>query len=260
MSPGVARRVAAALLLVIFLAAIQLAPPGGLERLAATTPFQAPSFAHPFGTDDLGRDLLAAIAQGTRTSLIVGGSATLISISIGLLVGTIAGLSRPTGDDVIMRAVDATASLPTLLFAILVASLFGGSTQALIAVLGLTRWPVVARLVRAETKRLRQQQFVLAAVALGLGPIAIARRHVLPHAATVANAAIAIQFGGAIVTEAALAFIGLGDPSVTSLGQLAANGFIFVQHAGWIWVIPVATIGLLAALVAVLTDVHRPLS
>lgn len=107
-------------------------------------------------------------------------------------------------------------SLPALLVAILVASLFGGSSLNLALVLGLTRWPTIARIVRAETLSLRHSDFVRSSVAVGTRPVAIAFRHVLPHVSPTALAATGIVFGGAILAEAALAFVGLGDPSLTS--------------------------------------------
>lgn len=108
--------------------------------------------------------------------------------------------------------------------------------------------------MRIEARALRRREFVRAAQALGVPPVTIAWRHVLPHAATVAVSGTSIVFGGAIITEASLAFVGLGDKGVTSLGQLAANGFAFVTLAPWAWIAPVAALALSAGLVAVLTD------
>ena len=125
-------------------------------------------------------------------------------------------------------------------------------------VLGLTRWPLVARLVRMETASLRNRDFVLAAKALGATRLRVTLVHVLPHAATAALAATGILFGGALVSEAALAFVGLGDPAVPSLGQLAANGFVFVSHAPWMWMAPAAAIVALTVAIAVLADRPSP--
>lgn len=223
-------------------------------RPVPTEAFLAPGWGHPLGTDDLGRDLLIQVALGVRTSLALGLGATAIALVLGLIVGLAAGLGSRRQDETLMRLADVVASLPAMLFAILVAALFGGSTAALAWVLGLTRWPLVARLVRMEAAALRQREFVLAARALGATPWRVARVHVLPHALTVARAALGILFGGAVVSEAALAFIGLGDPAVVSLGQLAASGFGFVTHAPWVWAAPVAGLVLLTASVAALGD------
>jgi len=231
---------------------------GGFSGPIDAVPFTPPGAAHPFGTDDLGRDLVREVARGLRTSLLLGLGATAIAMVVGTAVGLAAGMASPLADELLMRSADVIASLPPLIIAILVAALFGGSLPALAMVLGLTRWPLVARLVRAETASLRQRDFVLAAKALGATPTRVVLVHVLPHAATVALAAIGILFGGALVSEAALAFVGLGDPSVTSLGQLAANGFVFVSHAPWMWIAPTAAIVVLTVAVAIAADRPAP--
>ena len=246
---------AAVLLALLALLAIWLLmPPAGHAAGAAAAPFMPPALSHPFGTDDLGRDLLREVLRGLGTSLAVGLGVTGVALAIGIAVGLAAGLGPPLADELLMRSADIVASLPTLVVAILVAAVFGGSLPALVLVLGLGRWPLVARLVRVEAASLREREFVLAARALGASPWRVARVHVLPHALTPALAASGILFGGALVSEAALAFVGLGDPSVTSLGQLAANGFAFVAHAPWMWIAPVAAIVALTVPVAMLAD------
>jgi peptide/nickel transport system permease protein len=238
----------------LLLAIWRLAPFGGPAVDAAAPPFLPPGLHHPFGTDDLGRDLLHEVLRGLGTSLAVGVGVTGLALTIGIVVGLSAGLGSPLVDELLMRTADIVASLPTLVVAILVAAVFGGSLPALVLVLGFGRWPLVARLVRVEVASLREREFVLAARALGASPWRIGRVHVLPHALTPALAASGILFGGALVSEAALAFVGLGDPTVTSLGQLAANGFAFVAHAPWMWIAPVAAIVALTVPVAMLTD------
>jgi peptide/nickel transport system permease protein len=247
-------RVPLAIMLAAAAAILVFAPGGDLSHLSSASPMLSPSLAHPLGTDDLGRDLCTAVAQGMRTSLLVGAGVTLIAQLIGITVGLVAGLAPPLLDEVLMRAADIAASLPTLIIAILVAALFGGSISALVLVIGFTRWPVLARLVRVEAASLRTREFVLAAQALGVGPLRIAVAHILPAAITPALAATGILFGGALVSEAALAFVGLGDPSVTSLGQLAASGFAFVDHAPWMWIGPTVAIVLMTSMIAVVAD------
>ncbi|PTM46629.1 ABC transporter permease [Phreatobacter oligotrophus] len=239
---------------VVALAVIVLVPQGSWVNQPLEAPFVSPRWTHPFGSDDLGRDMLAMVLQGLRTSLLVGLGTVSLALALGVAVGTIAGLASEIVDDLLMRLADIVQSLPTLLLAILVAAMFGGSVTLLILVLGLTRWPLVARLVRVETRALRSREFVLAAVALGASTTMIVSRHILPHVATIARAATAILFGGALVSEAALAFVGLGDPSATSLGQLAARGFQFVTHAPWMWFAPVSAICGLAFGVALISE------
>jgi ABC-type dipeptide/oligopeptide/nickel transport system permease subunit len=238
----------------LFGALLLFGPRGGLALLASGEPFGAPSLSHPLGADDLGRDLLTALGQGARTSLMVGLGVTGLALGIGLLVGVTAGLAGGRTDALLMRAADVVASLPTLIIALLVAALFGGSLPALILVLGVTRWPLVARLARVETASLKAREFVRAAEALGAPGWRVALAHILPQVATVALASSSLLFGGALLSEAALAFLGLGDPSLTSLGQLAANGFLFVTFAPRLWIAPVLTLMALTALVAVALD------
>ena len=238
----------------VVLLVFALAPRGALPDVPSTAPFLPPGWVHPLGTDDLGRDLAAVCLQGARTSLLVGLGVTLLALTLGTAVGLVAGLGSTLLDEVLMRVADVVASLPALLIAVLVMALYGGSIAALVLVMGLTRWPLVARLVRLETASLRSRAFVVAARAIGASPARIALRHILPHASTAALASTGVLFGGALVSEAALAFIGLGDPAVTSLGQLAAGGFAFIQHAPWIWAAPVASIVLLAVLAAAVSD------
>lgn len=248
---------ALAALVALYILCLLLAPGGALNALAMDRPLLPPSLAHPLGTDDLGRDLLAALAQGGRTSLLVAALTATLALLIGAIVGLAAGLGSSLLDEGLMRTADIVLSLPALLFAILVAALFGGSALNLALVLGLSRWPVIARLVRAETLALRQTDFVRAAVALGTPPALLALRHVLPHARSAALSAAGIVFGGAVLAEAALAFVGLGDPRVTSWGQLIASGYEFVDHAWWMWAFPAAALTGASGLVALAADTSR---
>ncbi|WP_137125069.1 ABC transporter permease [Roseomonas sp. HF4] len=233
---------------------VAIAPTGGIQALPMSRAFLPPGAAHPFGTDDLGRDMLLAVAQGARTSLLVGLVALGLGGGIGVAAGLAAGLGPVVLDEALMRTTDVVASLPTLLIAVLAAAFFGGSAMLVALVLGLTRWPVIARLVRAETLTLRRLPFFRAAVALGCGPLRLGRRHVLPQLAAVVAPAAGVIFGGAILAEATLAFLGLGDPELTSWGRLIAAGYPFLDDAWWMWAFPVAAICLTTALVALASD------
>lgn len=246
-----ARTSALAIIGLLYLGCLFLAPPGALQSLAMGGPFLPPSFVHPLGTDDLGRDMLAALAQGGRTSLMVATVTASLAVGLGVAIGMAAGLGATWLDDLLMRTADMVLSLPALLVAILVASLFGGSSLNLALVLGLTRWPTIARIVRAETLSLRQSDFVRSSIAVGTRPVAIAFRHILPHVSPTALSATGIVFGGAILAEAALAFVGLGDPALTSWGQLIAAGYTFFDRAWWMWAFPALALCCTSALVAV---------
>ena len=248
------RAAAAVALAALYLACLLLASAGSLATLEAHAAFLPPRPAHPLGTDDLGRDMLAALLQGGRTSLTVASVATLLALAIGLLVGLVAGLGPALLDEALMRVAEITASLPALLLAVLVAALFGGSAWNLALLLGLTRWPLVARIVRIEVRSLLGREFLRAARALGAPPLHLARRHLLPHLAGPVLAAAGIVFGGAVVAEAALAFVGLGDPAVTSWGQMVAAGFAVLGLAWWVWVWPAMMLVLVSGLVAVAAE------
>jgi peptide/nickel transport system permease protein len=249
-----ARAAAILALAALYLACWLLAPGGSLAALEAHAALLSPRLAHPLGTDDLGRDLLAAVLQGGRTSLTVAALATLLALTLGLAVGLAAGLGPAPLDEGLMRLAEITASLPALLVAVLVAALFGGSAWNLALLLGLTRWPVIARIVRIEVQSLLGQEFLRAAWALGAGPLHVARRHLLPHLAGPVLAAAGIVFGGAVVAEAALAFVGLGEPGVTSWGHMVAAGFAVLGLAWWVWLWPAAMLVLVSGLVALATE------
>ncbi len=241
-------------LVALFAVMLALAPSGGIQVLPMSRPFLPPGAAHPFGTDDLGRDMLMAVAQGARTSLLVGLTALGLAVGLGVVIGLAAGLGPPALDEALMRGTDVIASLPTLLIAVLAAAFLGGSALLVALVLGLTRWTVIARLVRAETLTLSRLAFFRAAVALGCGPLRLARRHVLPQLFAVVAPAAGVVFGGAILAEATLAFVGLGDAQRTSWGRLIAAGYPYLDDAWWMWAFPAAAICLTTALVALATD------
>jgi peptide/nickel transport system permease protein len=242
-------------LLVLYGACLALAPAGALPPVEALRP---PSAAHPLGTDDLGRDMLMALLQGGRSSLLAAGGATALALLVGLGMGLLAGLGPPWLDEALMRIAEVTASLPSLLLAVLVAALFGGSAANLALLLGLTRWPVLARIVRVETQALLAREFVLAARALGASPARVARRHLLPNLAAPLLAGAGIVFGGAVLAEAALAFVGLGDPDATSWGRMAAQGFGLLGLAWWVWLWPVLALGTVSGLVALAVEAGAP--
>ena len=246
-----ARSIAAVVVALLYLACVAFAPAGALQSLPMSAPFLPPSLVHPLGTDDLGRDMLSALAQGGQTSLMVATVTAVLAVALGTMVGMTAGLGGRWLDELLMRLTDMVISLPALLVAILVASLFGGSSLNLALVLGLTRWPTIARIVRAETLSLRQADFVRSSVAVGTRPVAIAVRHILPHVSPAALSATGIVFGGAVLAEAALAFVGLGDPTLTSWGQLIAAGYTFFDRAWWMWAFPALALCCTSALVAV---------
>jgi peptide/nickel transport system permease protein len=199
---------------------------------------QPPGGAHPFGTDDLGRDLLAAVLHGARTSLLVGLSAAALSGSLGLAIGGLAGRRPGAVDHALMRFTDLVQALPRFFLIVMVVSLFGSRLSLVVLAIGLTAWPATARLFRAQVQIVFTREFALAARAAGARDAAILLRHVLPVAAPVVAAQISFQAGGAILAEAGLSFLGLGDPTVVSWGTLLGSAQHFVREAWWMSVFP----------------------
>jgi peptide/nickel transport system permease protein len=184
---------------------------------------EGPSWAHPFGTDDLGQDVLARLLYGGRVSLAVGLCAMLVAAVVGVLVGAIAGMSRGAVDAFLMWLADLFLSLPQLPLLLLIIYLFreslkgvlgpeGGVFVMIVAVIGGLRWMQVARLVRAQILSLREKEFIEAARALGASPMRQVTRHILPNALGPVIVAATIDVAAAIIAESTLSFLGLGFP------------------------------------------------
>lgn len=232
---------AAGLLLLVPVAAAALVPEAlsPYDPLANVAPaLSPPSLAHPFGSDDLGRDMMSMIVHGARGALGLGIAVAAISLCLGIGVGVMAGSQSTLLDEVTMRFAEFIKVLPNFLVALLVATLFGPSLVLLALVLGLLSWPGLARLVRSETVVQRQREHVIAARALGAHPVAIAWRHILPAAARPALAVLAPVATSAILAEAGLGYLGLSDAGRISWGDLVRNGQTFYAHGWWLSVFP----------------------
>ena len=229
-------------LIALAIVADALAPVDPFASVAP--PLSPPSRAHAFGTDDLGRDVLAGVIHGARTSVLVVASVTLLAAIIGIAVGAVAGYRPGAIDDALMRATDFVLVVPRFFLAVVVIALFGAGLDRLILVLGLTSWPAIARVVRAQTLSLVRREFVDAARALGAKDMRILVRYVLPGALPAALVIISINAAGVILLEAGLSFIGLGDPQRMSWGYLANNAQRFLRVAWWVALFPGAAIAL----------------
>jgi peptide/nickel transport system permease protein len=237
---GVAGLVVVAFLTVVAVLAPALAPYDPLAL--GTQALSPPSAGHLMGTDHLGRDVLSGVLWGLRISLIVGIGSALISVVVGILIGSPAGYFRGRLDNALMRATDAFMVLPTFFLILLVVSVFGASIWKLIALIGITNWPPIARLVRAEFLSLREREFILAARTVGVSHFTIMLRHILPNALPVVIPTISLRTAGAIITEASLSFLGVGDPNVVSLGQMLMHALQFMRMAWWTATFPGLTI------------------
>lgn len=205
-------------------------------------PLQSPGPAAWLGSDDLGRDVLSGVLHGARVSLLVGLIAASTSALLGTAIGGCAGFFGGWVDDALMRLTELVQVVPRFFLAVLVAALFGPSVWYLALLLGLTFWPTTARLLRAQVLGQRQREYVVAARALGLPPPRILLRHVLPNAVSVVVVSAALQVGGAILLEASLSFLGLGDRNLASWGGMLNNAQPFLRTAWWLSAFPGAAL------------------
>ena len=198
-----------------------------------------PSPAHYLGTDTLGRDVLSRIIFGSRVSLKVGFVAVGLATLIGLFIGALAGYYGGWVDSALMRLVDLMLCFPAFFLILAVIALLEPSIWNIMAVIGLTGWMGVARLVRAEFLSLREREFVTAARALGAGDTRLILRHMLPNALAPVMVSATLGVAGAILTESALSFLGLGvQPPTPSWGNILTAGKDNIEIAWWLSVFP----------------------
>lgn len=205
------------------------------ERLVP--PMQNPG--HPFGTDALGRDILARVASGGWISLQVGFISVIGSVMFGVAMGLISGYYRGVWDMIVMRFADVQLALPFILLAITFVAILGGSLTNTIILLIVSQWVQYARLVRASVLSLREREFVLAARAIGVADRNIIMRHVLPNLLGPVIVLMTLNVANNILLESSLTFLGLGvDPTIPSWGGMLADGRTYLQTAWWISVVP----------------------
>jgi peptide/nickel transport system permease protein len=218
--------VASGVILLLMIAAIAIGPllwRVPINEIDFTSKLEGPSWTHPFGTDDLGQDVLARLLYGGRISLAVGLSAMLVASVVGMLVGSLAGMSRGSIDAALMWLTDLFLSLPQLPLLLLVIYLFrdglksilgpeGGVFVMIVVVIGGLRWMPVARLVRAQILSIREKEFVEAARALGASRLRMVVHHILPNALGPVIVAGTIDVAAAIIAESTVSFLGLGFP------------------------------------------------
>ena len=199
----------------------------------------APSFSHPFGTDTLGRDVLSRVIYGTRISLLVGFVSVGIAIFIGIIIGALSGYYGGVIDEVIMRFVDLMMCFPTFFLIIAVIALLEPSIWNIMIVIGLTNWMGISRLVRAEILSIKGKEYVLAAKAQGFSEARIIFRHVLPNALSPVYVVATLGIGGAILTESALSFLGIGvQPPTASWGNILTQAKDNIEVAWWLSLYP----------------------
>jgi peptide/nickel transport system permease protein len=227
-----------ALLILTALAAplVYLGDPLAITGAPLIPPFA--DAAHPLGTDRLGRDVAAELAHGTRTSLVVAIAAAAAALLIGVTVGTLAGFLGGVADEILMRITEAFQTVPGFLLALALISVTGPSVPTIVLAIAIASWTQPARIARAEVLSLRERDFVAAARVIGMRPMEIAFREVLPNALTPLLSLAAVIVAAAVLIEAALSFLGFGDPNRVTWGSMIAEGRTVLRGAPFLSIVP----------------------
>ncbi|HEX2450736.1 MAG TPA: ABC transporter permease [Gemmatimonadales bacterium] len=226
--------------------ATRFLPPGTTDAFGAF---------HLLGTDRLGRDVWSRLAYGARVSLGVGALAVLLSVIIGVIVGTVSALARGPIGTALVAATDFALAVPRVVLLLLLAALWSPSITLVVLVLGFTGWMTVARLVYAEARALMGRPFLEAALALGASRRRLLTRHLVPNVATPVIVAAALGVGNAILLEAGLSFLGMGvQPPAPSWGNMIAAGRDALVNAPWVAIAPGAALVLVVVACTLLGD------
>jgi peptide/nickel transport system permease protein len=231
---------AGAILMTLMLALGVLAPliAGDPAHMEVAGRLAAPSRAHWFGTDDVGRDVWSRIVYGARLSLRVGGAVVVLSFLVGVACGVVAGYYRRL-DNVVMRVMDGLMAFPAIVLAIALMAALGPSVINVIVAIAVVYSPRVARVVRGSVLVIRETAYVEAARALGVGDVSLIARHILPNCLSPVIVQASFVFAAAVLTEAALSFLGVGvPPYIPSWGVILAEGRLYIQQAPWLVVYP----------------------
>jgi len=222
--------------LLLVVVAVLVGPHLGLSdpnKIDLRNTFAPPSSEHWLGTDENGRDVFARLLAGGKVSLAVGFASAAITVLVASLVGVVAGYYGGLVDQAIMRLTDGFMAIPTFFLLLIIVSIWGSSPTVLVLALALTRWMGVARIVRAEVLRFKQQEFVMAARAAGVGEARLMFKHLLPQAAPSLIVATSLQVGLVMLVEAGLSFLGLGI-----LPPLASWGNMLTASQHYLWIAP----------------------
>jgi peptide/nickel transport system permease protein len=214
---------------------------------------QAPSATHPFGTDTIGRDIFARTIYGGQISLIIGLTAVLLETIVGILIGAAAGYYGGRLDSLLMRFTEAVFTIPQIFLLLVMAKFFSGrvpnitlynrtysgSVVVIIVIIGLTSWPYLARIVRAEFLSIKENEFILAARATGTSSVQIIFGHVLPNSVAPIVVSATLGVANAILSEAYISFLGLGvQPPTATWGNMLEGAYNYISTAPWLWVFP----------------------
>ncbi|MEO6162918.1 MAG: ABC transporter permease [Candidatus Binatia bacterium] len=214
----------------------------------------APRGDHWMGTDDLGRDTLSRVIHGSRVPLLVGFLATAASMALGILIGSLSGYFGGRTDIVLMRVTEYVLVVPRFFLALLVVAMLGTGIEKIIFVIGILGWPEVARVVRAQFLTFREREFVVAARSIGASHAKVIFREILPNAIPPAVVVASILVARAILLEAGLSFLGLGDPNLISWGSLLSEAQERISASVWLALFPGLAISLLVLCINLFGD------
>ena len=243
-----------ALVLLMSASAGYLFPNGPYAIAGAPRLWPGADPAFPIGTDSLGRDLLAGLFYGSRVSLAIGAPAAAVSLIIGVLFGAVAGYYGGWIDDVLMRLTDAMQTIPSLLSAVAIVGVIGPSLTTITIAIAIVSWPMIARLVRAEFLRLRTYDFVQSCRIIGMSDLRIIFGQILPNCLAPIIVASSVLVATAIIVEASLSFLGLGDPNVMSWGTILSVGRQELRSAWYITAFPAVALVLTALALNLIGD------
>ena len=257
---------AAVLIILMFVIVALLAPviaPYGpnkqnlIMRLKPPIWVEGSNAKHILGTDNLGRDILSRLIYGSQVSICIGILAAIFSGILGTVIGLVSGYYKSL-DKIFMRLADIQLAFPSILLALAIVSIIGGSFWNMVLVLSLSGWVNYARVIRSEVLSLREQEYVIAARTINVGPARLLFRHILPNILGSVMTIATFQIASAILTEASLTFLGIGIPVTTpTWGNMLQDGQLYVESAWWMSVFPGLCIALVVLSVNLIGDLMR---
>lgn len=222
--------------------------------------FMSGSWAHPLGTDELGRDVLARLVASIRISLTIAFLATLVSAAVGVALGFLAAFARGRTEQLILMVIDAQAAMPFMIIALAVLAFLGNSLTLFTVLLGFYGWERIARIARGLAIAAQEQNYAAAVRDLGASPARVYGLHILPNIASTLLVSMTLNFPEVILLESGLSFLGLGvQPPETSLGAMVGYGRDYIQSAPWIMLAPAAVIVVTTLCISLIGDWLRDL-